>query len=807
MKRSPATIGFKRISVTMQRSSRMMARGYCNRDVLMKYVKVHVICAHEQLLQFLLAYFFLIFRMKNMLMMRSIVLFCLGIIISVTGVAQYKIDQSIPVKNMAGFAMKYPWAGGLNNAQFSAVDLNNDAIDDLFIFDRTGNKIYTFLNHGTPNTVDYTYHPEYENAFPKMENWALLLDYNCDDIADIFTFTNIPATGVRVYKGAYTTDNVITFEVADSLLEYPFNSFEVNLYVSAVDIPAMADVNHDGDTDILTFQQNGGYVLYYENQSVEKGNGCSELDYIPVDQCWGDFFESGFVQADSLNVPCPFFTGEDPDFTGNSELRHSGSTLLAFDNDGDNDVELITGDISFTNIVYLHNGGSIADANITSQDTVFPSYNTSADVYTFPAAFLADVNNDGLKDLMVTPNNQVGTENYKCVWYYSNEGNATTASFDFQSETFFVDEMIEVGEGAYPVFFDADADGLQDLLVANYGYFNIDAQGIYDGQIACFRNTGTASAPAFQLVTTNYADILSLSVRGTYPAFGDLDGDGDADLITGRDDGTLLYFKNIAGTGNAANFVFNSQNYAGIDVGNFSTPQLVDVNKDGLVDLLIGERDGNLNYFHNTGTAANPVFTLTNSFFGQVDVRQPGYTTGYSIPYLLQMQPGEAYTLLVGCERGFIFQYSGIDGNLNGAFTKLDSTYASIQQGLRSSVSGGDIDADGKTELLVGNYRGGVTFYNDAPNVSVPGIHQEIVLTIWPNPSSEIITLELPAILHRAAFDWKIVNSLGENIATGSTVNAGSSMVFDTSDFPVGMCFILLSYRESYFVGKVLISR
>lgn len=739
--------------------------------------------------------------------MRSGLLLCLCLVLSLSGFAQYKIDQSIPVKNLAGIALKYPWTGGLNNAQFSTADFNNDGFDDLFIFDRTGNKGYTFLNHGTPNTVDYTYNPEYEDAFPKMENWSLLLDYNCDNIADIFTFTNIPATGIRVYKGSYSSENVISFEIADSLLEYPFNSFEVNLYVSAVDIPAIVDVNHDGDIDILTFQQNGGYVLYYENQSKENGNGCAALEYKPVDQCWGDFFESGFVQADSLNVPCPFFTGEDPEFTGNSELRHTGSTLLAFDNDGDQDVELITGDISFSNLVYLHNGGSLTDANITSQDTVFPAYNTSADVYTFPAAFLADLNNDGLKDLLVTPNNQVGTENYKCVWYYSNEGNAITASFDFQSETFFVEEMIEVGEGAYPVFFDADADGLQDLLVANYGYFNINSQGIYDGQIAYYRNTGTATTPAFQLVTTDYADILSLSVRGTYPAFGDLDGDGDADLITGRDDGTLLYFKNIAAAGSAANFVFNSQNYAGIDVGNFSTPQLVDINKDGLIDLLIGERDGNLNYFQNTGSAASPFFSSTNSFFGQVDVRQPGYTTGYSIPYLLQMQPGEAYTLLVGCERGFIFEYSGIDGNLNGAFSKLDSTYAAIQQGLRSTVSGGDIDADGKIELLVGNYRGGVTFYNDAPNVSAPIIKQELLLNSWPNPADAAITVELPGVLHRAGFDYSIVNSLGIPILSGSTINAGSALIFDTSGFPSGLYFILLRNQDAHFVGKVLINR
>lgn len=720
--------------------------------------------------------------------------------------AQYVIDQNVTVKNAAGIAMKYPWAGGFNNAQFSAVDLNNDGISDLFVFDRTGNTIYTFINHGTTDSVDYSYNPEYKLNFPALENWALMLDYNCDGIADIFTHTHNPATGIRVFNGSYNQDNVIQFQLADDLLEYPFNSFQVNLFVSAVDIPAIVDVNHDGDIDILTFQQNGGYVIYYENQSQEDGHGCSDLTFEPVDQCWGDFFESGFVRADSLNVPCPFLTGGEHKKNDIRDIRHTGSTLLAFDNDGDNDVELVTGDISFSNIVYLHNGGTPSNANITSLDTLFPSYNISADVYTFPAAFLMDMNNDGLKDLIVTPNNQQGTENYYCAWYYRNKGNNTTADFDFQSKNFMVSDMIDVGEGACPVFFDADNDGLKDLIVGNYGYFNLSSPGIYDGQLAFYRNTGTANAPSFQLITDDYADVHSLAVKSVCPTFADLDGDGDADMITGRDDGTLLYFRNTAAAGAAANFVFMSQNYAGIDVGNFSTPQLVDVNHDGLIDLLIGERDGNLNYFRNTGTAANPVFVTADNFFGEVDVRQPGYTTGYSAPFLVQLLPGDPYTLLVGCERGFVFQYTNIDNNLDGTFLKLDSTYADIYQGLRSTVSGADADGDGKMELLIGNYRGGVTHYNQAPNVAAPLLPTDAALQLFPNPATQQVRLTVPPAVSHGEFTLLLMNNLGEIVKTQTFKDTGKSVSFDVSTLPPGVYFARLAAKKNNFVGKLLIS-
>jgi hypothetical protein len=40
-----------------------------------------------------------------------------------------------------------------------------------------------------------------------------------------------------------------------------------------VDIPAVVDVNGDGDKDILRFSKPGGYVMYFENLSEETGHG------------------------------------------------------------------------------------------------------------------------------------------------------------------------------------------------------------------------------------------------------------------------------------------------------------------------------------------------------------------------------------------------------------------------------------------------------------------------------------------------------------------------------------------------------
>ncbi len=725
--------------------------------------------------------------------------------------SQYAIDQSVVVKDLSGVALKYAWAGGLNNAQFSAVDLNGDGVQDLFIFDRTGDKVYTFLNGGTANTIDYTYAPEFESHFPLLENWALLVDYNCDNVQDIFTFTNNPATGIRVFRGFYDGANTIQFVIQDSLLEYSQQSFEVNLYVSSADIPAVVDVNNDGDKDILTFQQTGGYVMYFENQSQETGNGCNDLTYNLEDNCWGDFFESGFRREDSLDVPCPFFVapGDDNEITKQAEKgqsRHTGSTLLAFDNDGDNDLELITGDISFTNLVYLVNGGTATDAHMISQDTLFPSYDSPANIFVFPAPFKVDMNNDGLGDLIASSNWQQGAENYNCVWYYKNEGDSITADFHYQSNTFFVDEMIDVGEGAQPVFFDVDADGLQDMLIGNYGYFDTTAVNNYVGELAYFRNTGDATHPEFQLITIDYENLSSLNVLLMRPAFGDLDGDGDEDMITGRDDGTLLFLQNVAAPGGPADFIFMAQNYGAIDIGNNSEPQIVDVNRDGLPDLLIGEKDGNLNYYQNTGTSTAPVFTLISSFFGGVDVRQQGYLTGYSVPFLCELDANGGYTLFVGSERGYIFRYTNIDNNLDGIFTKADSIYSGIRTGLRSSPSGADVDSDGKIELLIGNYRGGVSYYNEAPNVGLQSAVNNMAVHIYPNPASGNIHISLPAVMMGSSLTLSLVNCFGEKVLTKQYKSSLNNFDVVLTNIASGVYLMQLSTNEQSAIVKLIIN-
>src|SRR5262249_37511587 len=135
--------------------------------------------------------------------LKSYIIICALLFVSKFTFAQYYPNYDIPVyKN--GRQLPLAWVGGLNAPQFSAADLNNDGIKDLVVFDRTGNRFLTFINNNIKDSVSYTYAPKYEFNFPPITDWALLLDFNHDNIPDLFAHTNL---GVQVFTGYYNGKN------------------------------------------------------------------------------------------------------------------------------------------------------------------------------------------------------------------------------------------------------------------------------------------------------------------------------------------------------------------------------------------------------------------------------------------------------------------------------------------------------------------------------------------------------------------------------------------------------------------------
>jgi hypothetical protein len=643
---------------------------------------------------------------------KVIVVFLCTIFISLAH-AQLKYNRldSIVVTNNLD-TLDLAFVGGLNNPQFSEIDLNFDGLNDLFIYEKDGGTIKTFINKGIAGESSYEYTNEYQFSFPTIKNFALLRDYNCDGKMDLFTGT---VAGIKVYKNISSPALGIQFQLETSLLMSDYNPDYINLYIPSTDIPVIDDLDNDGDLDILTFGVVGSTVEYHKNLSMDIYGICDSLTYNRNSSCWGDFAENAGDNGVSLNINCD---GNRINTAADNEAqrasRHSGSTLLTIDLDGDGDKEFIAGDVSFSNLVMLTNRGDSAEAYMTNQMSTFPLPSHPADVSIFPAAFYLDINNDSIKDLLIAPTAKNVSENTESVWLYTNSNKTDFPSFSFASTNFLQSEMIEVGSGANPIFFDANADGLFDILIGNYGYYDKSAN-ILKSKLTLLTNTGTDNTPSFEVTTDNYQNISAIEQKGIYPAIGDMDNDGDEDLILGTDQGELFYYTNTAGAGNVATFNLSVSKYMDIDVGYFSTPFIVDYNKDGLNDLIIGSKNGTLEYYENTGTLSAASFSTTPTIdtLAGINVKEICCSNaGYS-NVSAYFNNNETLTLNVGSIGGIIYQYTSTDNTL-ATYNLIDSI---ITDGVRVNASLADIDNNGIPELVTGHYAGGINMYSKTSNL------------------------------------------------------------------------------------------
>ena len=697
---------------------------------------------------------------------------------------QFFRDTSINVTEN-GITLKNAWASGINSAQFHEIDLDLDGVKDLLIFDKSGDKIIPYLNRNG----DFIFAPKYRLSFPKLHDWVILADYNCDGKNDIYTYSS---GGMAIYEN--TSNSSLSFNLTTPLVYSNMGGpMPINIYISAVDIPAVADIDYDGDLDVLTFKITGGFIEYHRNMSIELTGNCDTIAFQLEESCWGNFYEGlNNYTLNCLNCQCPSIINNH-----NSKQKHAGSTLLAIDIDNDQDKDLILGDISFNNLNLLINGGDSSYANMVSVDSIFPANHLNtieADMDIFPAAYYLDVTNDGIKDLIVTSNSENNSENFESCWLFNNTGTNTNADFNFFKKNLLQDEMIDLGSGCYPVFYDYNNDGLDDIVVGNYGYHQIG--GNPRSSLALFKNNGTLDTPSFELVDRDWQNIsninlninLNIAALNLTPTFGDLDGDTHDDMIIGDANGKLHYFKNTGS--NPANFMLSQAEYNNIDVGYFASPQLIDVNRDGLLDILIGEQSGTINYCENTGTLTNAIFDTVISNFGDIDIESNIISAGFSNPTLFDNNGN--YELYVGSYTGETYVFDNIDNNLTGSFDSL--RILNTNEGGKNKIAINDINNDQKPDLLIGNYSGGLSYFNgDSIVISNTFYTNSPKLKIYPNPSSQYLIVS-----SYMTGNIEIINTLGATILIQNKTKKTARI--DLRALKKGLYFIKLNNQKSKLV-------
>jgi hypothetical protein len=660
---------------------------------------------------------------------------------SFSAFAQFNLgfQESLNLDFSINGALRLATVGGFTNPQFSPIDLNADGKDDLFVFDRSNDIWRTFLYNTSSNKFDYA--PSYEASFPNdLAEMVLLRDYDCDGFQDIFGYRN---GGFQVYRNSGA--NPPTFELITPSLQSDYGSITTSTFILPGDLPAILDVDGDGDLDLLAFGNGDSEnsIVWHQNRSMEEYGSCDSLEFKVVTECWGGFQEppngSNLEAISCRPVSAPVLS------TQLASRFHPGSTIFMTDMDGDDDYDVALGDIQTKTMIYAPNIGdqNSPEIDVTSQTANFPNAINPINFQYMAAGYEVDVDQNGKLDLIVSSNNNIDSScNVGHIWHYANSL-ANGNSYTLVTKSFLLEEMVDLGTGAAPVRMDIDGDGLIDLLIAKD--FLRSPTDATRSRLHYFRNTGTATSPSFTELDADFAQLSNYSFKAAMPALGDLDSDGDLDLLIGDAEGRLHYFQNNP-SGGTANFTLVGPNYMGINsIGQNAAPEIADVNEDGLLDLIVGERLGIISYFENQGSASSPLFTTspTLSPFGNIDVSYY-CCIGNAVPRF-KKDPifGSGAYLFVGSSEKQIKIYE-LASNLNDSFPLVDSISILAD---RIVPCFGDFNADGIIDLLIGTGEGGLKFFDRPENYPVGLIpsHKSESTTnfkVYPNPTSGLVTIE-----------------------------------------------------------------
>ncbi len=570
--------------------------------------------------------------------------------------------HSIAVADETGAAYPFAWLGGLNLPRPQLVDIDGDGDLDLFA-QEASDQLMFFENTGSAEGAGLRWRTD---SFQDLSvgEWYRFADM--DDDGDMDLLAERPFSYVQYYRNEGTSLEPRFVLATDTLRDVAGQP----IFSDRQNIPNVTDIDCDGLLDLFIGRLTGTVARYEEVnrdadeiprfrlvterfQNIEivaqigSLHGANTLALEDIDDdgdmdiFWGDFFEPGLLLLENGgSCQSPAFDGLPQKFPPNDPLSTSGYNAPSFgDTDGDGDLDMVVGVL-----------GGAFNPNLTTVDNLFAFEQTEAGVFELrtgqllrgldvgseSAPVLADLDDDGDLDLLVSNKIDPGNLESGFIYHFENTGTASRPSFRLLGK-------LTPFEGSFhpvPAFGDLDGDGDLDAMVGSWR----------DG-VRFYRNTGTAATPEFVLDSALSVELT----RGTnaVPALADIDADGDLDLFAGESSGDLNFWRNT-GTPTAPQFTLESDKYAGLDVGRRSFPTLVDLDGDGDLDLALGTERNGIVYYRNDGNSETPAWELDESFNPSVP--------SYSAPAFADIDAdGDLDFLSGGIGGGVMFWRSGTD--------------------------------------------------------------------------------------------------------------------------------------------------
>ncbi len=442
--------------------------------------------------------------------------------------------------------------------------------------------------------------------------------------------------------------------------------------------PQLADADGDGDLDLFV-QEVAGKVMYFENAD---GSGTPE----------------------GYRWRSDFFAGLDV-----------GEWYRFVDVDLDGDLDLLAEE-PYSHIRFYRNDADAAQRYVLAADTLrdVSGEPIFSDRQNIPNA--ADIDCDGNLDLLI--GRLTGTiSRYEA----GTLDEAAAPRFRHVTDSFEGIEIVAAFQGSLHgantmALGDVDQDGDADLFWGDF----------FEAGLLFIENTGSCETLRMRGGPRPFPLDDPIATSGyNAPALGDVDGDGDMDLVMGVLGGAFdpkrtavenLYLIRQEGRGDFR--VATRRLISMIDVGDESLPVFHDVDGDGDHDLLLANKietdrndTGRVRLFENVSSPGAPRYEGR----GVLDVFPDGF---HPAPAFGDLDGDGMDELVMGGWEDEIALYESFGDGFD--WRLADSAWVKLTRGRNAVPALGDVDSDGDLDLFVGEASGTLNYYRNDGNGSAP---------------------------------------------------------------------------------------
>ena len=641
-----------------------------------------------------------------------------------------RVAAPFPVEAEGG-PLAAPFVGGFFEPRPSLVDLDGDGAAELVV-NVGGAGLQLFEREGGA----WVWQTDRLGGI-EPGNWATFGDLDGDGDLDLLA-RGEPGR-VRFWRNVGTA-GAPAYEVGADVLR---DAAGETVNVEDSSIPTLADLDGDGDPDLVSGRADLGTITYYRHDGLD-------ADGRPVFAFVTDTYQDIQIyeenpqcqRTDGTPLRAPRLPGATP--PEGRPSRHGANAIAVVDLDADGAPELFWGDFFAPSLFYFANRGTATDARFVLESERFPvGQPLTSGGYNAPT--YGDTDADGDADLVVGVQRGLCFQAQTAVSNligFENVGTPTAPDLRLQTDRLI--PALDVGTRSAVALADLDGDGDLDVVLANESNPDDPSRA----SLVRYENVGTATAPALRLAD---ADWLALAYDfGAYaPTFGDLDGDGDLDLLVGGFNGRFAFLRNT-GSASAPVYTREDDRWGGIDTGQYARGTLGDFDGDGDLDLVGGASSGRLRVYRNAGTAAEPRFEpqaggapspADSAFAAQIGL--PETFGGDSAPALADLDGDGDLDLVVGTASGALAVFRNVGTPTAPRFQPEEPIPAGRR---RTAPAVGDLDGDGQPDIVAGTAAGGFLYWRGtgatdaAPRPSPPQ-----GLRVVPNPSTGAVTFRADA--------------------------------------------------------------